>query len=51
MIDKDAIYNRTLSLIESAQTSIYVEQEEFDDPRLIQLLIAKTRSGVDVRIL
>ena len=50
-IDKDAIYNRTLSLIESAQTSIYVEQAEFDDPQLIQLLLTKARSGIDVRIL
>ena len=49
--DKDAIYNRTYSLIESAQKSIYVEQAEFDDPRLIQLLLDKSRSGIDVRIL
>jgi len=51
LIDKDAIYNRTLSLIESAQTSIYVQQAEFDDPTLIQLLLTKARSGIDVRIL
>lgn len=50
-IDKDAIYNQTLILIESAQTSIYVEQAVFNDPHLIQLLIAKSRSGVDVRVL
>ncbi|ODA40572.1 phosphatidylserine/phosphatidylglycerophosphate/cardiolipin synthase family protein [Desulfosporosinus sp. BG] len=50
-IDKDAIYNQTIALIESAQTSIYVEQAEFDDPRLIQLLLTKSRSGIDVRIL
>lgn len=50
-IDKDAIYNQTLTLIESAQKSIYVEQAIFDDPRLIQLLIAKSSSGVDVRVL
>ena len=50
-IDKDAIYNRTLTLIQSAQTSIYVEQAEFDDPRLMQLLLAKSRAGIDVRIL
>jgi phosphatidylserine/phosphatidylglycerophosphate/cardiolipin synthase-like enzyme len=50
-IDKDAIYNRTLTLIQSAQTSIYVEQAEFDDPRLIQLLLAKSRTGIVVRIL
>ncbi|SHH87816.1 phospholipase D-like domain-containing protein [Desulfosporosinus lacus] len=50
-IDKDAIYNRTLALIESAQTSIYVEQAVFDDPNLIQLLLTKSRSGVDVRVL
>ena len=50
-IDKDAIYNRTLTLIQSAQTSIYVEQAEFDDPRLVQLLLTKSRTGIDVRIL
>ena len=50
-IDKEAIYNRTLTLIQSAQTSIYVEQAEFDDPRLVQLLLAKSRTGIDVRIL
>jgi cardiolipin synthase A/B len=50
-IDKDAIYNRTLSLIQSAQTSIYVEQFEFDDPQLVQVLLTKSRSGIDIRIL
>jgi len=50
-IDKEALYNRTLALIDSAQASIYVEQAEFDDPRLIQLLLTKSRSGIDVRIL
>lgn len=50
-LDKDAIFNRTIDLIQSAQTSIYVEQAEFDDPNLIQLLLAKSRSGIDVHIL
>jgi len=50
-IDKDAIYNRTVALIQSAQTSIYVEQAEFDDPRLEQLLLSKSRAGIEVRIL
>lgn len=50
-IDKEAIYNRTLTLIESAKRTIYVEQAEFDDPRLVQLLLSKSRSGIDVRIL
>jgi len=50
-IDQDAIYNRTVTLIQSAQRSIYVEQAEFDDPRLIQLLLTKSRTGIDVRIL
>ena len=50
-IDKEPIYNRTLALIQSAETSIYVEQAEFDDPTLIQLLLAKSRAGIDVRIL
>ena len=50
-IDNDAIYDRTLALIKSAQTSIYVEQAEFDDPHLIELLLAKSRSGIDIRIL
>lgn len=50
-IDKDAIYNQTLTLIQSAKTSIYVEQAEFDDPQLIQLLLTKAHSGVDVRVI
>jgi len=50
-IDKDAIYNQTITLIKSAQTSIYVEQAVFDDPSLIQLLISKSSMGVDVRVL
>ncbi|TGE32382.1 phosphatidylserine/phosphatidylglycerophosphate/cardiolipin synthase family protein [Desulfosporosinus sp. Sb-LF] len=50
-VDKDPIYNQTVTLIQSAQTSIYIEQAEFDDPRLIQLLLTKSHSGIDVRIL
>lgn len=50
-IDNDAIYNRTVTLIQSAKTSIYVEQAEFGDPRLVQLLLTKSRAGIDVRIL
>lgn len=50
-IDKDAIYNQTVKVIESAQSSIYVEQATFDDPALIQLLITKSRAGIDVRVL
>ncbi|MDP4125499.1 MAG: phosphatidylserine/phosphatidylglycerophosphate/cardiolipin synthase family protein [Bacillota bacterium] len=51
LVIDDAIYSRISSLIDSAKTSIYVEQAEFDDPRLIQQLITKANSGVDVRIL
>lgn len=50
-IDKEAIYNQTLRLLQSAKKSIYVEQAEFDDPQLIQLLISKARAGVEVRVL
>lgn len=50
-VDKDAIYNSTLSLIQSAQSSIYIQQNEFDDPGLIQLLLSKSRNGIDVRII
>ncbi len=50
-VDKAAIYARTLALIQSAQSSVYVEQAEFDDSQLIQLLLAKSRAGIDVRIL
>lgn len=50
-IDKDAIYSKTVKVIESAQSSIYVEQATFDDPALIQLLITKSRAGIDVRVL
>src|SRR5680860_106450 len=50
-IDQDEIYNQTLTLIQSAQTSIYVEQAEFNDPRLVELILTKSRAGIDVRIL
>lgn len=52
-IDKDEIYNQTLKLIQSAKSSIYVQQAEFDDhdPQLIQLLMNKSQAGLDVRIL
>ncbi|KLU67876.1 cardiolipin synthase [Desulfosporosinus acididurans] len=51
LIDQEAIYQRTISLIQSAQSSIYVEQAEFDDPQLINLLLSKSRSGIEVHIL
>ena len=50
-VDREAIYNQTIALIESAQSSIYVQQSEFDDPRLMQLLVNKAHSGIEVRIL
>ncbi len=50
-VDREAIYQRTITLIESSKTSIYVEQAAFDDPRLVQLIVAKSHAGIDVRIL
>lgn len=50
-IDGPSIYNETLNLISKAEKSIYVEQSEFNDPELIDLLIAKAQSGVEVKIL
>ncbi len=50
-IDGNIIYDESVKLINSAKKSIYVEQAEFDDPRLIQLLIQKARSGIEIRIL
>lgn len=50
-IDQEAIYQQTIDLINSAQTSIYAEQAVFDDPQLIQMLISKSQAGVDVRVL
>ncbi|HWQ89631.1 MAG TPA: phospholipase D-like domain-containing protein, partial [Desulfitobacteriaceae bacterium] len=37
--------------INSARKSIYIEQAEFDDARLIQLLIQKSREGLEIKIL
>lgn len=50
-IDQEAIYTQTVNLIDSARTSIYVEQAVFTEPRLLQLLISKSQAGVDVRVL
>jgi phosphatidylserine/phosphatidylglycerophosphate/cardiolipin synthase-like enzyme len=50
-INGDTIYKLTTDMISTAQKSIYIEQAEFDDSHLIQLLIQKAREGLDVRIL
>lgn len=51
LLTQDEIYNQTVQLINSAQKSIYVEQGVFADDRLSQLLISKSKSGLDVRVL
>ncbi len=45
------VYQSTIQMIESAQTSIYIEQDSFSQPNLKQLLIDKAHSGVAVKIL
>lgn len=45
------IQKETVSLLQSAQKSIYIEQALFDDPALLNILIAKARAGVDVKVL
>jgi len=50
-IDGNSIYNLTTDLINSARKSIYIEQAEFNDARLIQLLIQKAREGLEIKIL
>jgi phosphatidylserine/phosphatidylglycerophosphate/cardiolipin synthase-like enzyme len=49
--DSQAIYNLSLDLINSAKKSIYIEQAEFNDARIIELLIQKAREGLEVKIL
>ncbi|MFZ3102038.1 MAG: phosphatidylserine/phosphatidylglycerophosphate/cardiolipin synthase family protein [Desulfitobacteriaceae bacterium] len=49
--DGNAIYEASISLINSAKKSIYVEQAEFDDTSLIQLLIQKASQGLEIRVL
>ncbi|HVJ48699.1 phosphatidylserine/phosphatidylglycerophosphate/cardiolipin synthase family protein [Desulfitobacterium sp.] len=51
LLTNDEIYNQTVDLINIAKKSIYVEQGLFTDERLSQLLIAKSRNGLDVRVL
>lgn len=51
LLSNDLIYNQTVELINSAQKSIFVEQGLFTDQRLSQLLIAKSKSGIDVHVL
>ncbi|MHB8124789.1 MAG: phospholipase D-like domain-containing protein [Desulfitobacteriaceae bacterium] len=50
-VDGNTINDISINLINSAEKSIYVEQAEFNDSRLIQLLIQKARQGLEVRIL
>lgn len=51
LLENDAIYNQTVKLISSAKKTIYVEQSLFTDERLYQLLISRSKSGLDVRVL
>lgn len=51
LLTNDEIYNQTVNLINTAKNSIYVEQGLFADERLSQLLISKSKSGLDVRVL
>jgi phosphatidylserine/phosphatidylglycerophosphate/cardiolipin synthase-like enzyme len=50
-INGDIVYELTYNMISTAKKSVYVEQAEFDDSRLIQLLIQKAREGLEIRIL
>ena len=50
-VDGNTIYDESINLINSAKKSIYVEQYEFDDSQLIQLLIQKARQGLEIRII
>jgi len=50
-LDGDTIYELTASMINTAKNSVYVEQAEFDDSRLIQLLMQKAAAGLEVRII
>jgi phosphatidylserine/phosphatidylglycerophosphate/cardiolipin synthase-like enzyme len=50
-VDGDAIYELTTSMISTAKNSIYVEQSEFDDSHIIQLLMQKASEGLEVRII
>ncbi|CAA7601274.1 Phospholipase D-like domain protein [Acididesulfobacillus acetoxydans] len=50
-LDGAAIRQETVHLLESAQKSIYIEQNLFDDPALMNLVLAKQREGLTVKIL
>lgn len=51
LTDGSSIQKQTISLLNSAQKSIYVEQALFDDPVIIDLLINKARAGLEVKVL
>lgn len=51
LFDGNASYEKTRQLIASAKKSIYIEQTLFSDDQLMNLVIQKAKSGIDVRIL
>lgn len=51
IVDGISSYNESIKMISLAKKSIYVEQTEFDDQRLIQLLIQKAHKGLEIRII
>lgn len=51
IFDAQTSYEKTKQLLASAQKSIYIEQTIFSEPELMNLVIQKAKSGLDVRIL
>lgn len=51
LFDGKTTHEKTEALISSAKKSLYIEQTIFSDERLLNLVIQKAASGVEVRIL
>ncbi|MDR3289190.1 MAG: phosphatidylserine/phosphatidylglycerophosphate/cardiolipin synthase family protein [Peptococcaceae bacterium] len=51
LLNGEDIYQQTLTFIQDAKTSIYIEQTVLEDPSLIGAVIQKAQAGVEVRIL
>lgn len=51
LLDSAAIKNSTLSLINNASKSIYIQQVAIDDQEILDAIVSKAHSGLDIKIL
>lgn len=51
LVDAAEIRSQTIQLINNAKKAIFIELSSLDDPEILNMLISRSRTGIEVRIL